>query len=149
MTGPFISACVSLFIVFFIYVQIGMLIFGGKINIYSTTIDDSVPGLYYLLNFIIDCSCYIIVRRKYTFCCNGRLQWVINENRFVRLSSYYRLNTVSLGPMLLTLTKKFFMPVLVYFLEMPQILGMSIRQDAEIICVHAIINLFMFIDVFK
>ena len=51
MTGPFISACVSLFIVFFIYVQIGMLIFGGKINIYSTTIDDSVPGLYYLLNF--------------------------------------------------------------------------------------------------
>ena len=28
-----------------------MLIFGGKINIYSTAIDDSVPGLYYLLNF--------------------------------------------------------------------------------------------------
>ena len=51
MTGPFISACISLYIVFFIYVQIGMLIFGGKINIYSTAIDDSVPGLYYLLNF--------------------------------------------------------------------------------------------------
>ena len=28
-----------------------MFVFGGKINIYSTTIDDSVPGLYYLLNF--------------------------------------------------------------------------------------------------
>ena len=28
-----------------------MLVFGGKINIYSTAIDDSVPGLYYLLNF--------------------------------------------------------------------------------------------------
>ena len=41
--------------------------------------------------------------------------WVINENRFVRLSSYYRL-TVSLGPMLhLTLTKQFFVTVLVYF----------------------------------
>ena len=51
MTGPFISACISLFIVFFIYVQFGMLLFGGKINIYSTTIDDSVPGLYYLMNF--------------------------------------------------------------------------------------------------
>ena len=51
MYGPFISAMISLFIVFFIYVQLGMLIFGGKINIYSTAIDDSVPGLYYLLNF--------------------------------------------------------------------------------------------------
>ena len=51
MTGPFISAMISLFIVFFIYVQIGMIIFGGRINIYSTAIDDSVPGLYYLLNF--------------------------------------------------------------------------------------------------
>ena len=51
MTGPFISACIQLFIVFFIYVQFGMLLFGGKINIYSTTIDDSVPGLYYLMNF--------------------------------------------------------------------------------------------------
>ena len=51
MTGPFISAMLSLYIVFFIYVQVGMILFGGKINIYSTTIDDSVPGLYYLLNF--------------------------------------------------------------------------------------------------
>ena len=51
MTGPFISAMISLYIVFFIYCQIGMIIFGGRINIYSTAIDDSVPGLYYLLNF--------------------------------------------------------------------------------------------------
>ena len=51
MTGPFISAMLSLYIVFFIYVQVGMIIFGGRINVYSTAIDDSVPGLYYLLNF--------------------------------------------------------------------------------------------------
>ena len=51
MTGPFISAMISLFIVFFIYTQLGMAIFGGKINIYSTRDDDAVPGLYYLLNF--------------------------------------------------------------------------------------------------
>ena len=50
MSGPFLSMLTSLFIVFFVYVQIGSYWFAAKVNIYSTS-DYVIPQLYYLLNF--------------------------------------------------------------------------------------------------
>ena len=51
MTSAFISMLTSLFIVYFVFVQIGIWFFAQKVNVYSTSLDSSVPGLYYLLNF--------------------------------------------------------------------------------------------------
>ena len=49
---PFLTMMVSLYTVFFIFAEIGMLCFGGKIKTNSAQISEqSIPALYYLMNF--------------------------------------------------------------------------------------------------
>jgi len=51
MSGPFISMLTSLYIVFFVYVQVGQYLYSGDVTIQSPDMDHSIPDLYYLLNF--------------------------------------------------------------------------------------------------
>jgi two pore calcium channel protein len=50
-TTPFATMCLTMYTVFFVYANIGMLLWSAKITTVSKQVNYSTPPLYYLMNF--------------------------------------------------------------------------------------------------